>query len=148
MLTITSHVNSKMFGAFGESASVQISASSDQVVYGWQGMQLDPESGLYCTHSRCYDSTIGRWLSQDPIGFAGGTKNLYQADFNSPQIYVDPSGNDAWLVQDGIHTSVVVDDPKNPGKTVTIGECKKFCVTGGFYDRAPSGIRSPNTILS
>ena len=27
-------------------------------------------------------------------------------------------------------------------------ECKKFCVTGDYYDRASSGMRSPNTILS
>ena len=39
-----------------------------------------------------YDPTVGRWLSQDPIGFKGGDPNLYRYVGNSPTNATDPSG--------------------------------------------------------
>ena len=41
-----------------------------------------------------YDPSIGRWLTPDPIGFAGGDVNLYGFVGNAPTNYVDPSGLD------------------------------------------------------
>jgi len=40
---------------------------------------------------RYYDPQLGRWLSADPIGFAGGL-NLYTYVGNNPVTRVDPSG--------------------------------------------------------
>ena len=40
---------------------------------------------------RFYASGMGRWVSRDPIGEAGG-RNLYVMTSNSPQSRVDPSG--------------------------------------------------------
>lgn len=39
-----------------------------------------------------YDPSIGKWLSEDPIGFAGGTTNLSEYVGNSPLNLVDPTG--------------------------------------------------------
>lgn len=39
-----------------------------------------------------YDATIGRWLSQDPIGFEAGDDNLYRYVGNNPTNAVDPCG--------------------------------------------------------
>lgn len=39
-----------------------------------------------------YDPTIGRWISEDPIGFAGGDPNLYRYVGNSPTLATDPTG--------------------------------------------------------
>jgi uncharacterized protein RhaS with RHS repeats len=39
-----------------------------------------------------YDSTIGRWLSEDPIGFEAGDGNLSRYVGNIPTLKVDPSG--------------------------------------------------------
>jgi hypothetical protein len=39
-----------------------------------------------------YDPSIGRWLSEDPIGFAGGDVNLYRYVHNDPTTFTDPSG--------------------------------------------------------
>ncbi len=39
-----------------------------------------------------YDPTVGRWLSNDPIGFAAGDTNLQRYVGNSPTNYVDPTG--------------------------------------------------------
>jgi hypothetical protein len=42
--------------------------------------------------ARYYDPNIGRFLSEDPIGFAGSGKNFYAYVGNSPVIFTDPSG--------------------------------------------------------
>jgi uncharacterized protein RhaS with RHS repeats len=42
--------------------------------------------------NRWYDASIGRWLSEDPIAFAGGDANLYRYVGNGPTNGADPSG--------------------------------------------------------
>ena len=41
---------------------------------------------------RWYDAGVGRWLSQDPIGFAAGDANLYRYVGNGATEFTDPSG--------------------------------------------------------
>ena len=41
---------------------------------------------------REWDAAAGRWLSQDPIGFAGGDANLYRYVSNAPSESIDPLG--------------------------------------------------------
>lgn len=40
------------------------------------GYYLDSETGLYLCTFRHYDPLYGRWLTRDPIGYAGGI-NLF-----------------------------------------------------------------------
>lgn len=56
----------------------------------FQGQYLDRESGLHYNTFRYYDPDIGRFISPDPIGIAGGT-NLYQYAPN-PMGWIDPFG--------------------------------------------------------
>ncbi len=52
-------------------------------------------SGAACArinHNRWYDASVGRWLSQDPKGFAAGDANLYRYCGNGPTTHVDPTG--------------------------------------------------------
>ena len=55
------------------------------------GYYTDTETGLILCSLRYYDPQAGRWLTEDPIGIAGGL-NLYAYCANSPANYVDPSG--------------------------------------------------------
>ncbi len=70
-----------------------------------------------------YDPEVGRWTSKDPIGFNAGGTNLYGYTMNDPINRIDEDGLDSLLVtglstKNGLpgHTSLVVDDPQNPGK--------------------------------
>jgi RHS repeat-associated protein len=59
--------------------------------YGFTGRVLDSESGLMYYRTRYYDTSIGRFISADPIGFIGGI-NLYAYCLNNPVSWIDPFG--------------------------------------------------------
>ncbi|WP_443034380.1 RHS repeat-associated core domain-containing protein [Streptomyces sp. BE147] len=63
--------------------------------YTFTGRESDG-TGLLYYRNRYYDPESGRFISQDPIGHAGGT-NLYQYALSSPTTYTDPSGNNPML---------------------------------------------------
>ncbi|HAU7016461.1 TPA: type IV secretion protein Rhs, partial [Salmonella enterica subsp. enterica serovar Broughton] len=56
----------------------------------FQGQYLDRETGLHYNLYRFYDPDIGKFISGDPIGLAGGI-NLYQYAPN-PLSWIDPLG--------------------------------------------------------
>ncbi|HYQ55638.1 MAG TPA: RHS repeat-associated core domain-containing protein, partial [Pseudomonas sp.] len=56
----------------------------------FQGQYFDSETGLHYNTYRYYDSEVGRFLSHDPIGLAGGI-NIYSYVTN-PLQEVDPLG--------------------------------------------------------
>jgi len=55
------------------------------------GRELDAETGLYYDRARYYDPKLGRFLSEDPIRFLGGT-NLYRYAHDNPVSRTDPRG--------------------------------------------------------
>ena len=63
--------------------------------YGWLGRigyHSDAFTSQLQVWARRYDCGIGRWISQDPIGFGAGDANLYRYVRNNPVNAVDPSG--------------------------------------------------------
>ena len=60
--------------------------------YTYTGREFDSESGLYYYRVRYYDSGMGRFINEDPIGFAAGDNNFYRYVQNNPFIFIDPSG--------------------------------------------------------
>jgi RHS repeat-associated protein len=56
-------------------------------------MSFDQETRMSKFGIRHYDASIGRWLSKDPILFAGGDMNLYGYVMQDPINYIDPTGN-------------------------------------------------------
>jgi RHS repeat-associated protein len=60
--------------------------------YGYTGREQDNETGLDYYRARYYDSAVGRFISEDPIGFTAGDANLYRYVGNSPVNLVDSSG--------------------------------------------------------
>lgn len=58
---------------------------------GYCGYWWDPHLQMYLVRNRWYTPREGRWLTPDPIGYAGG-RNLYQYCDNQPWLYTDPMG--------------------------------------------------------
>lgn len=60
--------------------------------FGFAGGLYDYNTGFIQFGARWYDPQVGRWVSKDPIGFAGGDTNLYAYVGGNPVSYVDPRG--------------------------------------------------------
>jgi RHS repeat-associated protein len=59
------------------------------------GRELDLGATVYYFRGRYYNAGFQRFLSEDPIGFAGGDTNLYRYNGNSPLVGNDPMGLEA-----------------------------------------------------
>jgi RHS repeat-associated protein len=59
--------------------------------YTFQGREIDWATGLIYFRARWYNPVVGRWLSNDIIGIAGGL-NQYVAFNNSAVNFADPEG--------------------------------------------------------
>ncbi len=70
--------------------------SGNQSQYGWrylyQGGRFDTTTSWYDFRNRDYIPVEGRWAERDPLGFGGGTDNLYQALGGSPAGATDSMG--------------------------------------------------------
>ncbi|NLH74748.1 MAG: RHS repeat-associated core domain-containing protein, partial [Verrucomicrobia bacterium] len=53
---------------------------------------FDQDSRLQYNLNRWYDPAVGRWLSEDPVGFTAGDANLYRYVGNRAISLHDPSG--------------------------------------------------------
>ena len=60
--------------------------------FTYTAREFDAESGFYYYRARYYDLEIGRFLKEDPIGFAAGDVSLYRYVFNNPVNLIDPDG--------------------------------------------------------
>jgi len=85
---------------WSDAASQAKSAYDNEILYC--GYRFDPESGNYIVRLRYLTPPLGRWLTNDPIGYEDGM-NLYQYVRSTPTRYRDPSGkvtgvDDALLV--------------------------------------------------
>lgn len=92
------------------------------------GREWDSESELYYYRARYYDSRLGRFISEDPIGFKSGT-NFCAYVHNQPTRLVDPLGLDAC-------------PPKKPPEkctvlcfTMAVGGTVFWCDGGRLSDR-------------
>ncbi|MBZ0154619.1 MAG: DUF6531 domain-containing protein, partial [Alphaproteobacteria bacterium] len=76
---------------------------------GQYGVMAEPDN-YYYMKARYYDAKIGRFVSEDPIGFAGGDLNLYAYVGNNPINFVDPSGLCAEAAEANIITNIFKPD--------------------------------------
>lgn len=81
-------VNEYRYDAWGVTTVVRQNVANP---FAYAGRELDRETGLYYLRARYYDPQAGRFISQDPIGLAGGM-NVYAYVENDPVNLKDPSG--------------------------------------------------------
>jgi RHS repeat-associated protein len=119
-------LNHLTYNAFGEITS-ETNAAVDHF-FSFTGREFDSETGNYYYRARYYDPRTGRFLSEDPIGFASGDENLYRYVFNEPSNYADPLGYGVGFLDKVKDTYVV-----KPAETIwnaikTVGE-----IASGLY---------------
>jgi RHS repeat-associated protein len=87
--TIQDHI---IYDSFGNITS-QTNAAID-FLFAYTGQQLDRASGLYYDQARYYNAALGRFISQDPLGFSARDTNLYRYVGNDSINLTDPTGKD------------------------------------------------------
>lgn len=77
------------YDAFGAPLSQTFPGTGNDLLF--TGREYDSVTGLYYYRARYYDPEIGRFLSEDPLGFKAGI-NFYAYVNNNPINYSDPTG--------------------------------------------------------
>ena len=86
----TTVANHRRYDSFGNLVG-ETNAAVDEL-FGFTGRALDDSTGLQNNWNRWYDARVGRWISEDPIGFLGGDTNLSRSVNNNPPNFTDPLG--------------------------------------------------------
>ncbi|MGH9374959.1 MAG: RHS repeat-associated core domain-containing protein [Terriglobia bacterium] len=107
--------------------------------YKFAGMEQDAESGLGHTQFRQYNSTLGRWLTPDPVGgdlMNPQSLNRYAYVLNNPTSLVDPLGLDASYCAPGVLCTTVTATPPDDG--LFWGHSAVGCADGNWGGCGPS----------
>jgi RHS repeat-associated protein len=77
---------------------------ANEVLYA--GYRFDPETGLFHVRNRYYSTSLGRFISRDPLGYVDGM-SVYEYVGSGPVSYVDSEGTDRYVCGWG-HSYLVV----------------------------------------
>ncbi|MCC7077875.1 MAG: PKD domain-containing protein [Acidimicrobiia bacterium] len=119
--------------------------------FGFAGGLADSDTGLVRFGARWYDPALGRWISKDPVGQAGGL-DVYTYAANDPVNLVDPTGLAPGVRVDGpehgwdAHTHVQTDR----GAEYILDFDSKTGTTSwreGMHNGQPLGGTPPNSLL-
>jgi len=108
--------------------------------FRFAGRELDSETGLYFFRARYYDSQIGRFLSEDPVGFQGGDNNVYRYSFNDPVNLEDPSGLTVTCTYNESSGNLRCTDDSTGNVVVNTSG-----YSGGNEGKCPSCVNNPST---
>jgi RHS repeat-associated protein len=91
------------FDPFGNTTGTGASSSNP---YQFTSRENDG-NGIYYYRARYYNPQFGRFISEDPISFAGGI-NHYAYAYDSPTRFFDPSGKDAidYILPDWLYNHI------------------------------------------
>ncbi len=79
-----------VYDSFGNIVTETNASDGDR--FKFAGMEYDSTTGRYYDRARGYDPTTGRFMGQDPDGFAAGSLNLSEYVGNDPTDLFDPTG--------------------------------------------------------
>ncbi len=94
------------YDSFGQ---MTVASGTVDHIFGYTGREHDAESHLQFNRARYHDAALGRWISEDPIGFAAGDENLSRYVGNGPTNATDPSGLRDYGVTSGMSKEEIDD---------------------------------------
>jgi RHS repeat-associated protein len=105
-------VSEYVYDVWGNLVSSSGSVSQPYEYVGREGYYREGE--LYLLGQRWYDSSVGRFISRDPIREVGGT-NIYLYTNNNPLAFIDPIGQikiilDSWWIAKFVWDAGIIPD--------------------------------------
>ena len=118
---VVNHIEYDAFGNItGETAAAGMDYALERYLYSYTGREWDADAELFVYRARWSDPVVGRFISEDPIGFAAGDTNISRYVGNGVTNATDPSGlegfqfrQDAWI-RHRVETGDVPDPPESP----------------------------------
>ncbi|MBR9908485.1 MAG: hypothetical protein GYB30_10630 [Gammaproteobacteria bacterium] len=127
------------YKAYGE----ELEQQSDDV--GYTGHKYDADLALSYMQARYYDPVIGRFYSNDPVGFRGvHSFNRYAYANNNPYKYIDPDGKQAYVAY--MWGKAQQEACKGKGESCATENAEK--ILGGMKDGAEVFTRAGNVITA
>lgn len=123
--------------AYDAYGNVAITGEPSDNPFQYTGRENDG-TGLLQYRCRYYSPALGRFVSADPIGLAGGDVNYYRYVKNNPIDWVDPWGLERWHRPDGTHTVGRPNTIIEPGSNVGVFIENNFgsgYTFGQYHDR-------------
>jgi RHS repeat-associated protein len=87
-------IESYRYDAYGQPTTTYTGGSFNNR-FKFTGREYQPAFGIYEYRNRAYHPGLGRFLSEDPMGFAAGDTNLYRYCNGDPVNSTDPFGLDS-----------------------------------------------------
>jgi RHS repeat-associated protein len=87
--------------AYDPFGNTSVSGATNSNAFQYTGRENEG-SGLYYYRTRYYSPVLGRFVNQDPLGFKGGSTNLYTYVLDNPTNFTDPSGKNPLCVIGGL----------------------------------------------
>jgi RHS repeat-associated protein len=101
-----SQTNTTIYGYSPYGEATQLGENNDNSLQ-YTGREND-NTGVYYYRARYYDPQLKRFISQDPVGLAGGG-NWYGYGRGNPQLFKDPLG--LWTLQIGVTINIQIWGP-------------------------------------
>lgn len=118
------------YDAFGNTASSGAASTNSSQYTGRE----NDGTGLYQYRARYYSPALQRFISEDPIGFAGGDTNLYAYVGNNPVNLTDPFGTNPLIAIciEGAVVNAAIDSVANvlTGRKVTLNGIARSMLAG------------------
>jgi RHS repeat-associated protein len=86
-------------------------------------------NGLYYYRARYYSPTLGRFISEDPLGFSGHTVNVYEYAYDNATNLVDPSGEQSIML---LEDPIIIDSD-------LVGEAQDIASPGNSLEMPDGG---------
>jgi len=119
----------RRYKPFGEMLEQCFSSCPPEESRGYTSHEYDSNTALVYMLARHYDPVVGRFLSVDPVDPSPDTpasNNRYAYAWNSPYRYIDPNGEDPYLVSRELK--------------LMVGFSHNFVVTNADYPGDPAAI--------
>jgi RHS repeat-associated protein len=85
--TVAEHLDYNSFGKL-----ISVTKNTDSIYFAYTGKLTDKVSDLQWNINRWYDADVGKWMSEDPIGFRGKDMNLSRYSMNRSSVNIDTVG--------------------------------------------------------